>query len=194
MGKLTEREMRFIDEWLINPNGTQAAIKAGYSPDTAVSIASENLRKPHIVRVIADRQLATRTKFRIRHEDIVQETARLAFSDIRTIASFSDERGVSFFDSDELSDDAARAIAEVSSKTTFRPGKRNDDEGMNVEERKVKMYGKIEALKLLAQLTGALKPSGETNIGTQQNLILPSGVTLDDLKALRDDLRGATDA
>ena len=194
MGKLTEREMRFIDEWLINPNGTQAAIKAGYSPDTAVSIASENLRKPHIVRVIADRQLATRTKFRIRHEDIVLETARLAFSDIRTIASFSDERGVSFFDSDELSDDAARAIAEVSSKTTFRPGKRNDDEGMNVEERKVKMYGKIEALKLLAQLTGALKPSGETNIGTQQNLILPSGVTLDDLKALRDDLRGATDA
>ena len=194
MGKLTEREMRFIDEWLINPNGTQAAIKAGYSADTAYAIAYENLRKPHIVRVIADRQLATRTKFRIRHEDIVLETARLAFSDIRTIASFSDERGVSFFDSDELSDDAARAIAEVSSKTTFRPGKRNDDEGMNVEERKVKMYGKIEALKLLAQLTGALKPSGETNIGTQQNLILPSGVTLDDLKALRDDLRGATDA
>lgn len=193
MPKLTEREQRFIDEWLVNPNGTQAAIKAGYSTGTAAVIASENLRKPHIVREIAERQLATRTKYRIRHEDIVLETARLAFSDIRTIASFSDERGVAFFDSDELSDDAARAIAEVSSKTTYRPGKRKDDEGMNVEERKVKMYGKIEALKLLAQLTGALKPSGETNIQTQQNLILPSGVTLDDLKALRDDLRGATD-
>ena len=188
MPKLTEREQRFIDEYMVDPNGAQAAIRAGYSSATAKEIASQNLTKPHIVRELAERQLATRTKYRIRHEDIVLETARLAFSDIRTIASFSDERGVSFFDSDELSDDAARAIAEVSSKTTFRPGK-----GMNVEERKVKMYGKIEALKLLAQLTGALKPSGETNIQTQQNLILPSGVTLDDLKALRDDLRGATD-
>ena len=178
---------------MVDPNGAQAAIRAGYSSATAKEIASQNLTKPHIVRELAERQLATRTKYRIRHEDIVLETARLAFSDIRTIASFSDERGVSFFDSDELSDDAARAIAEVSSKTTYRPGKRKDDEGMNVEERKVKMYGKIEALKLLAQLTGALKPSGETNIQTQQNLILPSGVTLDDLKALRDDLRGATD-
>ena len=193
MPKLTEREQRFIDEYMVDPNGAQAAIRAGYSSATAKEIASQNLTKPHIVRELAERQLATRTKYRIRHEDIVLETARLAFSDIRTIASFSDERGVSFFDSDELSDDAARAIAEVSSKTTYRPGKRKDDEGMNVEERKVKMYGKIEALKLLAQLTGALKPSGETNIQTQQNLILPSGVTLDDLKALRDDLRGATD-
>ena len=192
MGELTEKELRFIDEWLADPNGTQAAIKAGYSADTASSIAYENLRKPQVVRVIAERQLATRIKFQIKHEDIVRETARLAFSDIRAIASFSDERGVSFFDSDELSDDAARAIAEVSSKTTYRPGKRKDDEGMNVEERKVKMYPKLEALKLLAQLTGLTKPGGETNIGTQQNLTLPSGMSVEDLIRLRDELRTMT--
>ena len=192
MGELTEKELRFIDEWLADPNGTQAAIKAGYSADTASSIAYENLRKPQVVRVIAERQLATRIKFQIKHEDIVRETALLAFSDIRAIASFSDERGVSFFDSDELSDDAARAIAEVSSKTTYRPGKRKDDEGMNVEERKVKMYPKLEALKLLAQLTGLTKPGGETNIGTQQNLTLPSGMSVEDLIRLRDELRTMT--
>lgn len=192
MGELTEKELRFIDEWLVDPNGTQAAIRAGYSPDSARQIAAENLTKPHIVRVIAERQLATRLKFQIKHEDIVRETARLAFSDIRAIASFNNERGVSFFDSEELSDDAARAIAEVSSKTTYRPGKRNDDEGMNVEERKVKMYPKLEALKLLAQLTGLTKPSGETNIQTQQNLTLPSGMSVDDLIRLRDELRTMT--
>jgi phage terminase small subunit len=192
MGELTEKELRFIEHWLVEPNGTKAAIAAGYSESTAHAIAWENLRKPDIVRTIADRQLATRTKFQIRHEDIVRETARLAFSDIRTVASFSDERGVSFFSSDELSDDAAHAIAEVSSETTFRPGKRNDDDGMNVEKRRVKMYPKLEALKLLAQLTGALKPSGETNIGTQQNLVLPNGMAVADLVRLRDELKGMT--
>lgn len=190
---LNERELRFIDHWLVDPNGTQAAIQAGYSPDSASVIASQNLRRPEIVRVIAERQLATRTKFGIKHEDIVRETARVAFSDIRTIASFGDERGVSFFDSEDLSDDAAHAISEITSKATYRPGKRKDDEGLIVEERKVKMYPKIEALKLLATLTGAVKPSGETNIATQQNLVLPSGMALEDLIKLRDDLRGATD-
>jgi hypothetical protein len=54
------------------------------------------------------------------------------------------------------------------------------------------MYPKLEALKLLAQLTGALKPSGETNIGTQQNLVLPNGMAVEDLVRLRDELKGMT--
>lgn len=46
--KLRLRQRKFIAEYLKNPNGTQAAIKAGYSPHTANEIASENLTKPSI--------------------------------------------------------------------------------------------------------------------------------------------------
>lgn len=49
---LTPKQQRFVDEYLTNLNGTQAAIRAGYSPKTAHVIASENLRKPQIASAI----------------------------------------------------------------------------------------------------------------------------------------------
>ena len=54
--QLNPRQDRFVDEYLLDGNGTQAAIRAGYSPKTAYSIASENLRKPDIQQAIAERQ------------------------------------------------------------------------------------------------------------------------------------------
>ena len=55
MAKLTNKQQRFIEEYLLDLNATQAAIRAGYSASTAASIATENLRKPHIQNEIAKR-------------------------------------------------------------------------------------------------------------------------------------------
>ena len=52
--KLTPKQQRFIDEYLIDLNATQAAIRAGYSPRTARAIACENLAKPDIQEAIAE--------------------------------------------------------------------------------------------------------------------------------------------
>lgn len=49
---LTDKQERFCQEYLIDLNGTQAAIRAGYSEDTAKVIASENLTKPYIKKRI----------------------------------------------------------------------------------------------------------------------------------------------
>lgn len=46
--KLTQKQQRFVDEYIISGNATQAAIKAGYSKKTANRIAAENLSKPVI--------------------------------------------------------------------------------------------------------------------------------------------------
>ncbi|WP_114937549.1 terminase small subunit [Mucilaginibacter endophyticus] len=48
MAKLTAKQQRFIEEYLVDFNATQAAIRAGYSFDTAAEMGYENLRKPHI--------------------------------------------------------------------------------------------------------------------------------------------------
>ena len=53
---LTERQKRFCDEYLIDCNAKQAAIRAGYSPKTAKSIGQENLTKPDLKTYI-DEQL-----------------------------------------------------------------------------------------------------------------------------------------
>lgn len=53
---LTEKQKKFCDEYLVDCNATQAAIRAGYSPKTAYSIGEENLKKPELKTYI-DEQL-----------------------------------------------------------------------------------------------------------------------------------------
>ena len=53
--ELTDKQQRFVDEYCIDCNGTQAAVRAGYSAASAYSIASENLRKPEIRTAIDER-------------------------------------------------------------------------------------------------------------------------------------------
>ena len=53
--KMTKKQMLFCDEYLIDLNATQAAIRAGYSEKTAYSIGQENLKKPEIAKYIDER-------------------------------------------------------------------------------------------------------------------------------------------
>ncbi len=53
---LTDKQERFVQEYLIDLNATQAAIRAGYSPRTAKQIGQENLSKPYL-RAAIDAQL-----------------------------------------------------------------------------------------------------------------------------------------
>ena len=54
--KMTAKQMRFCDEYLIDLNATQAAIRAGYSEKTAKAIGSENLTKPDLKKYIEERR------------------------------------------------------------------------------------------------------------------------------------------
>ena len=59
---LTPKQQRFVDEYMIDLNGAQAAIRAGYSARTARQIAEENLSKPDIASAIAERRAALANK------------------------------------------------------------------------------------------------------------------------------------
>lgn len=63
-GHLTEREARFIEEFLFDFNGTKAAIRAGYSKRSAAAIATEIRAKPHIRRLI-DAAASLRTEAKL---------------------------------------------------------------------------------------------------------------------------------
>ena len=52
---MTDKQKRFCDEYLVDFNATQAAIRAGYSNKTAYSIGDENLRKPELKKYIDER-------------------------------------------------------------------------------------------------------------------------------------------
>ena len=70
MANMTAKQQRFCDEYLIDLNATQAAIRAGYSKKTAGVIAAENLKKPMICEYI-EKRLAEKEKELIADQDEV---------------------------------------------------------------------------------------------------------------------------
>jgi phage terminase small subunit len=68
---MTPKQERFVQEYFIDLNATQAAIRAGYSTKTAGVIGGENLRKPNIAAAIAEARAKVSVKLGIEIEEIV---------------------------------------------------------------------------------------------------------------------------
>jgi phage terminase small subunit len=111
--KLTAKQQRFIEEYLIDLNATQAAIRAGYSAATARSVGSENLTKPAIAEALQKARNKLAESAGITAERVLKEYARLGFSDMRRYASW-DGGLVTLRSSEEMTDDDAAAVLEVS--------------------------------------------------------------------------------
>lgn len=82
---LTEKQQRFVDEYLVDLNATQAAIRAGYSADTAGAIGHENLKKPEIVLALAEARKAQQERTQITADRVVTELGMIAFADAREL-------------------------------------------------------------------------------------------------------------
>ena len=85
MAKLTQKQKRFCDEYLIDLNGTQASIRSGYSEKTAKEIGSQHLTKLHIQEYIAEKQKEIQDRTNITLDTVVKELAKIALFDIRKI-------------------------------------------------------------------------------------------------------------
>ena len=113
---LTDKQKRFVDEYLVDLNATQAAIRAGYSEKTAYRIGAELLQKTsvsgHITKRMKDREKRTE----ITQDRVLKEIADIAFDDIRNYLRFyTDENGdvrTVIKDSDTI--DNTKNISEVS--------------------------------------------------------------------------------
>lgn len=85
--KLTPKQRKFCDEYLVDRNATQAAIRAGYSAKTAYAIGKENLHKPLIRENINSRIEKQSEKTQITVETILRRLDNLA----RTAEKTSDQ-------------------------------------------------------------------------------------------------------
>lgn len=71
--KLTPKQQRFVEEYLIDSNATQAAIRSGYSKKTAQQTGSENLLKPVIADAIKAGQKDISKRNELTIDDILDE-------------------------------------------------------------------------------------------------------------------------
>lgn len=72
MAKMTLKQQLFCDEYLIDLNATQAAIRAGYSKKTAGVIGDENLKKPNIKDYIAQRMAEKESKLIADQDEVLK--------------------------------------------------------------------------------------------------------------------------
>lgn len=136
---MTTKQKLFCEEYLIDLNATQAAIRAGYSPETAGAIGAENLKKPQIQKAIA-RSMADRSRRTgVNADRVVLELARIAFANAGDLIDADDAT---------LKDDASRDdLAAVQSIKVKNMG----DMGI---EREIRMADKLKALELLGRHLG----------------------------------------
>jgi phage terminase small subunit len=145
---LTARQRRFCEEYIIDLNATQAAIRAGFSAKTARCQASKLFANVAIEKYVADLRAKQQKRTEIDADAVLKELATLGFSKITNVLEL-DKYGASF--KEELSEEAQRSIESISvSKTSVET-----DRGVSSNERlQVKMHSKISALKVLGQHLG----------------------------------------
>lgn len=110
---LTGKQRRFVDEYLVDLNATQAAIRAGYSPKTAYDIGFDNLRKKDIAEAIESAFAARSKKTGITAERVLEEAARIAFADIREAVAWDGDTVV-VKPSKDIPLEVAACVSEVS--------------------------------------------------------------------------------
>jgi phage terminase small subunit len=118
---LTPKQQRFVEEYLIDLNATQAAIRAGFSEATAAEQGYQLLHKTSVIDAIAEAKAARSERTQITADMVVAELARIGFSNMGNYARWNGS-GVDLVDSSTLNDDALRCVSEVSQTVTAEGG------------------------------------------------------------------------
>lgn len=135
---LTEKQKRFVAEYLVDLNATEAAKRAGYSEKTAYSIGFENLKKPEIQDAIQAAMDARSERTGITQDMVIRELAAIGFSKATDYVRIQD--GIVLIkDTDGLTDAQKTAISSI------------EDGKYGV---KIRLHDKVRALEKIGEHLG----------------------------------------
>ncbi|TRM53223.1 terminase small subunit [Achromobacter sp. LC458] len=148
---LNPKQRRFVDEFLVDLNATQAAVRAGYSKKTAQEQGSRLLSNVMVGKAIEAAQAKRSERTEITQDMVLRELAKIGFSDIRKIVRWGktelratdagdDEgevteayHGLALVSVDDIDDDTAAAISEISEGREGLKVKLHDKKGALVD-------------------------------------------------------------
>jgi len=117
MPDLTPKQARFVEEFLIDLNATQAAIRAGYSKKTASEQGYDNLRKPQIAEAVAEAQVERSERTKITVDNVLRELALIGFANAGEYFDWGPD-GVKLKPKEDLTPEQQAVVAEVSETVT----------------------------------------------------------------------------
>jgi len=160
---LTDKQKRFCREYVIDSNGTQAAIRAGYSKKTADVQAVRLLGKVKVKNLVKELQQKVAGKLEITAERTIAEIARIAFGNVPSL--FNQDGTLKKFS--ELTSDQIALFSSIESDEKNIGSKRT---GIT---KKIKVWDKTKALEMLAKHFGLFEKDN-----AQQNIVLiPKKIT-----------------
>lgn len=167
MRKLTDKQARFVVEYQVDMNATQAAIRAKYSPKTAEVIGHELLKKTLVSEAI-EREIKTRLrKIGIHLEKVLTRRAQLGFSDIRRLY----RPDGTLLSPPEWPDDVAPAVAGVEIFEEYQ-GKGEERKFIG-HTKKLKMWDPNPSLTSIEKYLGIFPPEkkdGDEGIPKEFNI------------------------
>lgn len=142
---MTDRELLFVDEYLVDFNAKHAAIRAGYSPKTARNAAawikSDSPEKPRLRALIDEKLARISRRTGVTSERIMAELAAIAFANITDVVD--PETG-------KLLEDAKRTDAAAVASIRIKDGE-------DFTEHETKLCDKLKALELLGKHLGMFR-------------------------------------
>lgn len=150
---LCPRQARFPKEYIVDFNGTKAAIRSKYAEKGAHVTASRLLSNPKIQAAIAEELRKAAERVELTQDMVLRELMAIAFADVGVYTTWG-RNGVQLVDSKELTPAERKAISEVSETVTQGGG-----------TLRFKLHDKQKALELLGKHLGMFKegPTVEIN-------------------------------
>lgn len=100
MTELTPKQARFVQEYLVDLNATQAAIRAGYSPKTAKQQGARLLTNADVQKAVTEGQEQRSERTGITADMVLKELAKVGFSNLSDVTNWGTKEVAFGFDAD----------------------------------------------------------------------------------------------
>ena len=172
---LTEKQQRFVDEYLVDLNAAAAARRAGYSAKTADRTGHKLLHNAEVASLIADAKQERSARTQITQDDVLNRIASFAFADLADFASWGEDGELVLIASAAVDAEKLPALREVRSTTSTVVFK--DGGERTTVYKAVKLHDPIRALELLGKHLGIFNDNALPDGPITVELVWPEQAT-----------------
>ena len=158
--KLNDKQRMFCREFLVDLNATQAAIRAGYSPNSAKEQACDLLTKLNVLSYTQRLYAERAERLNVSADRVLRELSVIAFMDIKDMVAIDEVTGcVRVKGFDEMPKGASRAIKKIKERRVIKSTK--DDDVILEATLEIELHDKVKCLELTGKHVGMWSDRGE---------------------------------